>query len=240
MATASSDNTLGLQLVQLQNDSGKSPELDVDASDNAAPSDLHPCDTHLTGKKKEKPYVNPERFKTGGPQREKPSDEELAERMQRIKVQNERIKQRRLDVQADEEAFKRKEQKEHLQNARNRKVQEQVDSARDKNARRKLDQIQSREWDSGKPASAQEFGDTIGEVGASRVMATSASSPMSPSTDTHWSRGRSRGRSGRGMRGRGRGWTKGTSPVIQNDGSPHIAPSAQLLLREAAEEATTS
>lgn len=61
---------------------------------------------------KKKPYVNPERVKTGGQRvgagvvvhvrstddctQEKPSEEELAERMQRIKEQNEKIKQRRL------------------------------------------------------------------------------------------------------------------------------------------------
>lgn len=62
---------------------------------------------------KKKPYVNLERVKTGGPQRvgsilsrltrtrltigqEKPTDEELAERIQRIREQNEKIKQRRL------------------------------------------------------------------------------------------------------------------------------------------------
>lgn len=69
---------------------------------------------HEAKPEKKKPYVNPERVKTGGPQRvgavlavvdvhstddctqEKPSEEELAERMQRIKEQNEKIKQRRL------------------------------------------------------------------------------------------------------------------------------------------------
>lgn len=80
-------------------------ETTTDQAQNAPENETKP--------EKKKPYVNPERVKTGGPQRvravlvvyarstddctqEKPSEEELAERMQRIKEQNEKIKQRRL------------------------------------------------------------------------------------------------------------------------------------------------
>ncbi|KAI9056654.1 hypothetical protein FKP32DRAFT_1598925 [Trametes sanguinea] len=106
------------------------------------------------GKKepKKKPYVNPDRVKTGGAQRDKLSEEELAERMARIREQNEKIKQRRLDVQADEEEYKKTQAAERAKLAKMKKVQENVDKAREQNARRKMDKIQAREWDSGKPA----------------------------------------------------------------------------------------
>ncbi|KAI0713307.1 hypothetical protein C8Q76DRAFT_731026 [Earliella scabrosa] len=102
-------------------------------------------------KEKKKPYVNPDRVKTGGAQREKPSEEELAERMARIREQNEKIKQRRADVQADEDEYKKMQEAERVKQAKAKKVQENVDKAREQNARRKLDKIQNREWDSGKP-----------------------------------------------------------------------------------------
>ncbi|KAI0332065.1 hypothetical protein GY45DRAFT_1321359 [Cubamyces sp. BRFM 1775] len=72
--------------------------------------------------------------------------------MARIREQNEKIKQRRLDVQADEEEYKKTQAAERAKLAKMKKVQENVDKAREQNARRKMDKIQSREWDSGKPA----------------------------------------------------------------------------------------
>ncbi|KAE9389738.1 hypothetical protein BT96DRAFT_781380, partial [Gymnopus androsaceus JB14] len=103
---------------------------------------------------RKKPYVNPERVKTGGSQRDKLSEEELTERMERIRQQNEKIKQRRVDVQADEDAFRKTQEVEKAKLARNRKVQESVDTAREQNAKRKMEKVQSREWDSGKPSAA--------------------------------------------------------------------------------------
>ncbi|KAH0830416.1 hypothetical protein J3R83DRAFT_1811 [Lanmaoa asiatica] len=160
-----------------------------------------------TKSEKKKPYVNPERVKTGGPQRvrlvllvlahttdawtkEKPSEEELAERMQRIKEQNEKIKQRRLDVKADEDAFKKMQETERVKQAQTRKVQEGVDRTREQNARRKMEKMQSREWDSGKPAGewkqAKE-GETE-QRGGKPARGGALRGP----------RGRGRGRSGRG------------------------------------------
>ncbi|GLB35214.1 hypothetical protein LshimejAT787_0207790 [Lyophyllum shimeji] len=100
---------------------------------------------------KKKPYVNTERVKTGGSQRDKLSEEALTERMARMREQNEKIKQRRLDVQADEEAFRKTQESERAKLAQNRKVQANIDRTREQNAQRKMDKIQSREWDSGKP-----------------------------------------------------------------------------------------
>jgi len=100
--------------------------------------------------KKKTPYVNPERHKTGGPQREKLSADELAEKMEKIKIRNEEIKQRRLAVQADEEAFNATQEQERAKQAANRKIQDSVNRSRDENARRKMEKITHREWDSGK------------------------------------------------------------------------------------------
>lgn len=101
---------------------------------------------------KKSPYVNPERVKTGGLPKDKLTDEELAERMARMREQNEKIKQRRLDVAADEDAFKQTQAAERQRQAHMRKVQDTVNRTREQNAQRKMDKIQSREWDSEKKA----------------------------------------------------------------------------------------
>ncbi|OSX64728.1 hypothetical protein POSPLADRAFT_1064899 [Postia placenta MAD-698-R-SB12] len=72
--------------------------------------------------------------------------------MIRIREQNEKIKQRRADVQADEDAFKKTQEAERVKAAKTKKVQENIDRTREQNARRKMEKIQTREWDSGKPA----------------------------------------------------------------------------------------
>ncbi|KAI0646750.1 hypothetical protein C8Q79DRAFT_956247 [Trametes meyenii] len=163
-------NSLGLDLAALKiKDSAVSadpsaqasspvegPTKSADEQTEVAPDDDRAQDNSAEGKKepkeKKKPYVNPDRVKTGGAQRDKLSEEELAERMARIREQNEKIKQRRLDVQADEDEYKKTQAAERAKLAKMKKVQENVDKAREQNARRKMDKVQSREWDSGKPA----------------------------------------------------------------------------------------
>ncbi|KDQ60553.1 hypothetical protein JAAARDRAFT_552661 [Jaapia argillacea MUCL 33604] len=148
-------------------------------------------------KEKKKPYVNPDRVKTGGAQRDKLSEEELAERMNRIREQNEKIKQRRIDVQADEEAFKKTQEAERAKLAQSRKVQEHINRTREQNAQRKMDKIQSREWDSGKKTNEWKHAKPAGEE----------SSTQSP---TRANRGTPRGG------GRGGGSTRGPkSPTRQ-------------------------
>ncbi|KAG6889783.1 hypothetical protein C0992_004201 [Termitomyces sp. T32_za158] len=187
-------------------------------------SDAQPSPDLPTQKvEKKKPYVNAERVKTGGPQRDKLSDEALAERMARMKEQNEKIKQRRLDVQADEEAFRKTQEAERVKNAHNRKVQEGVDRTREQNAKRKMDKIQSREWDSGKPAGDWKHQPKKAENATSPVAAedrsqTDVPAPVktaaSPNRDSgNWARGASRD----GLRGRGRGRGRGASA---NQGPP--------------------
>ncbi|OCH95212.1 hypothetical protein OBBRIDRAFT_800628 [Obba rivulosa] len=141
------------------NDTGESPwgvsktsdRVDEQASQGGAEEDTSAQgDAQQAAQKKERPYFNPERVKTGGAQRDKLSEEALAERMTRIREQNEKIKQRRMNVIADEEAFKKSQEEERAKAEEIKKVQEHVDRTREQNARRKLDKIQNREWDSGK------------------------------------------------------------------------------------------
>ncbi|KAI0273864.1 hypothetical protein BC834DRAFT_840624 [Gloeopeniophorella convolvens] len=165
--------------------------------------------------KKKSPYVNPERVKTGGAPRDKLTDEELAERMARIKEQNEKIKQRRLDVEADEDAFKQTQAAERLRQVKMRKVQETVDRTREQNARRKMDKIQSREWDSEKKADGwpisskhdQRISTTVVPSASTQAgEGTTDTSETSPPSKQREDAGRGRGVGGRGRsRGRGRG-----------------------------------
>ncbi|OSD02750.1 hypothetical protein PYCCODRAFT_1458859 [Trametes coccinea BRFM310] len=170
-ADQAASNSLGLDLEALKikdsTDAPADPPASASTKDAASPAEGSgkPADEASDAKQgdneqspdaskkepKKKPYVNPDRVKTGGAQRDKLSEEELAERMARIREQNEKIKQRRLDVQADEEEYKKTQAAERAKLAKMKKVQENVDKAREQNARRKMDKIQAREWDSGKP-----------------------------------------------------------------------------------------
>ncbi|KAG2149253.1 hypothetical protein DEU56DRAFT_869449 [Suillus clintonianus] len=193
----SSTNSLGLDFNNLSiKETAEPPQTDADESqalENQS-ADVESKDV----KEKKKPYVNPERVKTGGAQREKLSEEALAERMQRIKEQNEKIKQRRIDVQADEDAFKKTQEADRVRQAYQRKVQEGVDRTREQNARRKLDKIQNREWDSGKsPADWKQARNPATADG-------SAAAPSVSPSEHRGGRGRGSGRGG-SSRGRGRG-----------------------------------
>lgn len=93
-------------------------------------------------------------------------------------------------MKADEDAFKKSEEDERAMQARIRKVQEGVDNARQQSARRKMEKIEAREWDTGKGDGGQENGwghDEKGKEGKAP------------------SRGRGRGRGRAHGRGRGQG-----------------------------------
>ncbi|KAF8197426.1 hypothetical protein BJ912DRAFT_846225, partial [Pholiota molesta] len=166
--------------------------------------------TSAVKKEKGRPYVNPERVKTGGAQRDKLTDEALQERMARIREQNEKIKQRRLDVQADEDAFRKTQEVDRARQAQNRKVQSEVDRARDQNAKRKMDKAPNREWDSGKPAA----GGTRQQAHRSEPQAQRADvQPTEGRGDRGGGGGGDRGGRGRGGRGgRGRGGNRESAP----------------------------
>ncbi len=84
--------------------------------------------------------------------------------------------------------------------ALNKKVQETVNRTREQNAKRKMDKIQSREWDSGKPAADWKH------AAPANKEETETEESVGGASDSRWSRGSPRGRSQRGgNRGRGRG-----------------------------------
>ncbi|KAI0637297.1 hypothetical protein C8Q77DRAFT_560630 [Trametes polyzona] len=188
---------------------GSSEQAQADAGDGKKES-----------KEKKKPYVNPDRVKTGGAQRDKLSEEELAERMARIREQNEKIKQRRLDVQADEDEYKKMQAAERAKLAKQKKVQENIDKAREQNARRKMDKIQSREWDSGKPSRDQgkpkkEEGADDGEKKPAQTIGIRGAV-----------RGGGRGNGRGGGRGRGRGGSVTSPPAKQTEVEAASVPAA--------------
>ncbi|KAI0693877.1 hypothetical protein BC835DRAFT_1406595 [Cytidiella melzeri] len=185
-------------------------------------------DKRLPPREKKKPYVNPERVKTGGAQREKLSEEELAQRMVRIREQNEKIKQRRIDVEADEQEFKKTQEEERIKQARDRKVQQNVDRMREQNARRKLDKIQNREWDSGKPGVKRPI--------SSEPPSNVANQPP-PQTASIGIRGGVRG--GGGGRGRGRGRGGNTAPTAP-ERNPFTSPVEEKPAEAAAAPASSS
>ncbi|KAJ6500348.1 hypothetical protein C8R45DRAFT_1121275 [Mycena sanguinolenta] len=245
-------NSLGLNFDQLKIQDPPEPEP---KSAEEPAQDADPA-----GDKK-KPYVNPERVKTGGNQRDKLSEEALSERMARMREQNEKIKQRRLDVQADEEAFKKTQESERIKLAQSRKVQERmqtvnallgVDRTREQNAKRKLDKMQNREWDSGKPVGGGDWKQrqppksdaprtpqkaetsAEGDTTETKSETSTPASPSSANDSGNWTRGGPRGSPrGRGSargRGRGRGGAAGglekptETQAPPKDAPPHVAP----------------
>ncbi|KAJ7184113.1 hypothetical protein C8R46DRAFT_1062950 [Mycena filopes] len=225
-------NSLGLDFDQLKIQDPPEPEPKVEEAPTSPSQDTESAE-------RRKPYVNPERVKTGGNQRDKLSEEALSERMARMREQNEKIKQRRLDVKADEEAFQKTQETERVKQAQIRKVQEGVDRTREQNAKRKLDKMQSREWDSGKPAGGgdwkqrQSAKSPEGHASADEVKTNTASTPSSPpSVEGGWTRGgsprgspRARGNTARG-RGRGRGGATGGLSERAADTPPADAAAA--------------
>jgi hypothetical protein len=116
-------------------------------------------------------------------------------------------------VQADEAAFRKTQESERAKLAQIRKVQENVDRTREQNAKRKMDKIQSREWDSGKPTSdlkrRTEKSESVRDVitGVSEKV-SSVTEPGSPSRDVS---GRS---SFRGVSQRSRGKEKASGSGV--------------------------
>ncbi|KAL0569635.1 RNA polymerase III subunit C82 [Marasmius crinis-equi] len=233
MASTSEGNSLGLEFNNLSIKDESAPAAEKqETSTSTEPETAQEAQSptgEAAAKEKEikkKPYVNPDRFKTGGSQRDKLTEEELSERMERIRQQNEKIKQRRLDVQADEDAFRKTQEEDKAKQVKNRKVQEGVDKAREQNAKRKMDKVQSREWDSGKPSSGDWKGKGPGpgtEGGADNLNEV----PQSPQRESGgWTRG---SRGGRGRGGGGRGGGRGTgrkrdSDAAKPDATPEQAP----------------
>ncbi|KAG1883097.1 hypothetical protein F4604DRAFT_1920994 [Suillus subluteus] len=200
----SSTNSLGLDFNNLSiKETAEHPQTDADESQTleSQPADVESRDV----KEKKKPYVNPERVNTGGAQ-----EKRLLNGCSVSRSRTEKIKQRRIDVQADEDAFKKTQETDRVRQAYQRKVQDGVDRTREQNARRKLDKIQNREWDSGKPP-----GD--GKKARNPTPADGSATVPSSSPSVHRG-GRGRG-SGRGGPSRGRGRGRG-GPSVAGFASP--------------------
>jgi hypothetical protein len=129
----------------------------------------------------------------------------------------------RQDVAADEDAFKQTQAAERQRQAEMRRVQDTVNRTREQNARRKMDKIQTREWDSEKkaegwPTSAKgEQPNAITSASTTRTntgeQGAEAEAPPTTKQREDTSRGRGEGRRGRGggRGGRGRGRGRGES-----------------------------
>ncbi|KII88861.1 hypothetical protein PLICRDRAFT_40506 [Plicaturopsis crispa FD-325 SS-3] len=241
MANSTPSNSLGLDFdsLKLQEDADPKSEsvTSPDAVEQSPSETLDHSVADGKDKKKSSPYVNPERVRTGGTQRDKLSEQELSERMARMKEQNDKIKQRRLDVKADEDAFKKTQESERLKQAKIRKEQENVDRTREQNARRKMDKVQSREWDSGKATgdwkqARRPAGDDEGAAGA----------PASSLPPTEQQGGGFRGGRGNGNRGRGRGRGRGSFNAPSNpfDRSDKPAPAEEKAQPVEAKPVTSS
>ncbi|KIJ29856.1 hypothetical protein M422DRAFT_268634, partial [Sphaerobolus stellatus SS14] len=74
--------------------------------------------------------------------------------MERIRLQNEKIRERQKHVKADEDAFKSVITAERAKQEAQRKVQAQINQTREANAKKKMARMGNREWDAGKQESA--------------------------------------------------------------------------------------
>jgi hypothetical protein len=135
-------------------------------------------------------------------------------------------------VQADEDAFRQTQETEKVKQAQNRKVQDNVDKAREQNAKRKMDKIQSREWDSGKTGPEWK-GRKAEKAAAPTSEVTAENEEVQPRDSGQWTRGGRGGRAGRGGRGGGRGGSK--KPTME--GSPSSAVSTPTEEKTQAPEA---
>ncbi|KIY69626.1 hypothetical protein CYLTODRAFT_420568 [Cylindrobasidium torrendii FP15055 ss-10] len=204
-------NTLGLDFDQLKTEDDVAQAIPDDAPD--------------AGTKERKPpvkYTNPDRHLTGGEQKPKPSDDELTARITRIREQNEKIRQRKADIKADEDAFQKVQEADRAKQARNRQVQAGVDKARQQNASRKMNKVQNREWDSGKPGATgyHPREDGVEEAGPNAVEGSIGSD--------RWQRGRpARGGARGGSRGRGGARQTPSSPQGEAPLSDTSSPALQ-------------
>lgn len=139
------------------------------------------------------------------------------------------------DVQADEDAFKKTQDADRVKRAKDTKIQEGIDRAREMNARRKMDKIQGREWDSGKKgaerAQVQENKTADTAHAAAAGEQGSQQEPTRTATDSPSSSTPSRGRGGNRGRGRGggrRGQTEASASSSKeaNEGTEASTPSA--------------
>ena len=102
--------------------------------------------------------VRGDRLATGGLRKPKLSEQELAEKMSRISLKNEKLAAAHARAEADAANFAEREEAAAKRRQEERKDRQQMMGEREKNRLRKLKAIGGREWDAEKPDEADAFG----------------------------------------------------------------------------------
>ncbi|KAI4721435.1 hypothetical protein E4T48_02228 [Aureobasidium sp. EXF-10727] len=102
--------------------------------------------------------VRGDRTATGGLRKPKLSEQELAEKMSRISLKNEKLAAAHARAEADAADFAEREQVAAKRRQEERRDRQQMMGEREKNRLRKLKAVGGREWDAEKPDDADAFG----------------------------------------------------------------------------------
>ncbi|KAG9633548.1 hypothetical protein KCU95_g14758, partial [Aureobasidium melanogenum] len=102
--------------------------------------------------------VRGDRTATGGLRKPKLSEQELAEKMSRISLKNEKLAAAHARAEADAADFAEREEVAAKRRQEERRERQQMMGEREKNRLRKLKAVGGREWDAEKPEDADAFG----------------------------------------------------------------------------------
>ncbi|KAH0290411.1 hypothetical protein M436DRAFT_44276 [Aureobasidium namibiae CBS 147.97] len=102
--------------------------------------------------------VRGDRTATGGLRKPKLSEQELAEKMSRISLKNEKLAAAHARAEADAADFAEREEVAAKRRQEERRDRQQMMGEREKNRLRKLKAVGGREWDAEKPDEADAFG----------------------------------------------------------------------------------
>lgn len=117
--------------------------------------------TATTAAEPSKPATNAvrgDRTATGGLRKPKLSEQELAEKMSRISLKNEKLAAAHARAEADAADFAEREEVAAKRRQEERRDRQQMMGEREKNRLRKLKAVGGREWDAEKPDDADAFG----------------------------------------------------------------------------------
>ncbi|KAH0294285.1 hypothetical protein KCU71_g14934, partial [Aureobasidium melanogenum] len=117
-----------------------------------------PSDTTAEPSKPATNAVRGDRTATGGLRKPKLSEQELAEKMSRISLKNEKLAAAHARAEADAADFAEREEVAAKRRQEERKERQQMMGEREKNRLRKLKAVGGREWDAEKPEDADAFG----------------------------------------------------------------------------------
>lgn len=166
--------------------------------------------------------VRGDRTATGGLRKPKLSEQELAEKMSRISLKNEKLAAAHARAEADAANFAEREEAASKRRQEERRDRQQMMGEREKNRLRKLKAIGGREWDAEKPDDADAFGGSKPAGGRGRGAHGGIAGPRGAGSRKGFGgdkedytdgreymyredrdRGRGRGRGGRGSSDRG-------------------------------------